>query len=215
VRSHQGGPAYEDDGGLSSDEGSDDEDFVDAPQEFTPGSSTRPYPSPPGLSTSTSSTPAAHTDSEHQQLQIQTQIEAQGPPKTPPVPQLHLPTSPATPTQLGLKTPVAAKPATAGFIPKIFPRRTSTPSNDSATTASAPGTGAGTPPVAGRTPIATGTEKEKRKTFRKSWSGSGAEGGARKKVDYSLGTANDIVGIVMLEIQSADDLPRLKNSKDS
>lgn len=55
-----------------------------------------------------------------------------------------------------------------------------------------------------------------------SGSGSGSEGmsataiavaDSKKKVDYSLGTQNDIVGIVMLEIQGADDLPRLKNSE--
>jgi len=34
----------------------------------------------------------------------------------------------------------------------------------------------------------------------------------RKKDGYSFGSENDIVGIVMLEIKSAEDLPRLKNS---
>jgi phosphatidylserine decarboxylase len=61
----------------------------------------------------------------------------------------------------------------------------------------------------------SGAEKEKRMAFRKSWSSSGvvsSQGGGQKKVNYSLGAANDIVGIVMLEIQRADDLPRLKNS---
>lgn len=38
--------------------------------------------------------------------------------------------------------------------------------------------------------------------------------GKGKKASYSLGGGgNDIVGIVMLEIQGAEDLPRLKNSK--
>jgi phosphatidylserine decarboxylase len=91
----------------------------------------------------------------------------------------------------------------------------SMPSNDAATTTSAPGTGTGTPPVVGRTPTATGEEKGKRKMSMKSWSSSNAEGRGRKKMDYSLGTVNDIVGIVMLETQSADDLPRLKNNKNS
>ncbi|KIJ60324.1 hypothetical protein HYDPIDRAFT_177428 [Hydnomerulius pinastri MD-312] len=40
--------------------------------------------------------------------------------------------------------------------------------------------------------------------FRKSWS-------TNKRVDYNFSAANDIVGIVMLEIQGATDLPRLKN----
>ncbi|KAK7042929.1 phosphatidylserine decarboxylase [Paramarasmius palmivorus] len=34
---------------------------------------------------------------------------------------------------------------------------------------------------------------------------------SRRKSEYSFGGQNDIVGIVMLEIQSASDLPRLKN----
>ena len=48
----------------------------------------------------------------------------------------------------------------------------------------------------------------------KSSSSRGAEGGVRigRKMDYSLGTANNIVGIVVLEIQSAVDLPRLNDS---
>jgi hypothetical protein len=36
------------------------------------------------------------------------------------------------------------------------------------------------------------------------------EVGIRRKVDYSVTSADDIVGIVM---QNADDLPRLKNSR--
>ncbi|KAJ3497878.1 hypothetical protein NLJ89_g10292 [Agrocybe chaxingu] len=36
-------------------------------------------------------------------------------------------------------------------------------------------------------------------------------GGRRKKSDFQFKGANDIVGIVMLEIQGADDLPRLAN----
>ncbi|KAF9461635.1 phosphatidylserine decarboxylase-domain-containing protein [Collybia nuda] len=39
----------------------------------------------------------------------------------------------------------------------------------------------------------------------------GVKKGRKKKVEYSLDAGNDIVGIVMLEIQSAEDLPRLKN----
>lgn len=42
--------------------------------------------------------------------------------------------------------------------------------------------------------------------FKRSWAMS-------KNADYNFSAANDIVGIVMLEIQGAADLPRLKNSK--
>ncbi|TFY51364.1 hypothetical protein EVJ58_g10610 [Rhodofomes roseus] len=45
-----------------------------------------------------------------------------------------------------------------------------------------------------------------RAKFRKSWGGIG-----NKKTDFNFSAANDILGIVMLEIQSAADLPRLKN----
>ena len=43
-----------------------------------------------------------------------------------------------------------------------------------------------------------------KKTFRKSWMG--------KEKNYNFNAANDIMGIVMLEIQGAHDLPKLKNS---
>ena len=42
---------------------------------------------------------------------------------------------------------------------------------------------------------------------------TGSRMGWRRKSDFEFKGANDIVGIVMLEIQSADDLPRLANSK--
>lgn len=42
--------------------------------------------------------------------------------------------------------------------------------------------------------------------FKRSWA-------TNKSADYNFSAANDIVGIVMLEIQGATDLPRLKNSK--
>ncbi|ETW83451.1 hypothetical protein HETIRDRAFT_474586 [Heterobasidion irregulare TC 32-1] len=42
-----------------------------------------------------------------------------------------------------------------------------------------------------------------KKRLRKSWGG--------KKTDFDFNAANDVVGIVMLEIQGAKDLPRLKN----
>ena len=50
-------------------------------------------------------------------------------------------------------------------------------------------------------------EKEKSKAEGKE---KGRKG--RKKGEFKLGDDNDIVGIVLLEIQSAEDLPRLSNS---
>ena len=52
---------------------------------------------------------------------------------------------------------------------------------------------------------ATPTSAAARKArFRKSWSA--------KNTDYNLGGNNDILGIVMLEVKNASDLPKLKNS---
>jgi hypothetical protein len=54
---------------------------------------------------------------------------------------------------------------------------------------------------------ATTPTGEKKKGFRKSWTGNDSS-----KTGYHLSAEHDIVGIVMLEISKADDLPRLKNS---
>ncbi|EEB93365.1 hypothetical protein MPER_07987, partial [Moniliophthora perniciosa FA553] len=51
----------------------------------------------------------------------------------------------------------------------------------------------------------SGNERTERRKERKERS--------RRKSEYSFGAQNDIVGIVMLEIQNASDLPRLKNSE--
>jgi phosphatidylserine decarboxylase len=53
------------------------------------------------------------------------------------------------------------------------------------------------------TAAATTTTKQR---FKRSWA-------VNKNADYNFSAENDIVGIVMLEIQGATDLPRLKNSK--
>ena len=45
--------------------------------------------------------------------------------------------------------------------------------------------------------------RDRKSKFRKSW-------GAKGK-DYNFNAANDILGIVMLEIVKANDLPKLKN----
>lgn len=133
-----------------------------------------------------------------------------------------------TPTPAAsVKTPQAVKPLSPGFrIPSMFPKRSSTSrslsvdsvtasSSSSATPApgnastTAPNSGTSTPvvpppsttPPAGATSSARATQKSK---FRKSWIG--------KEKNYNFNAANDIMGIVMLEIQGAKDLPRLKNS---
>ncbi|KZT23286.1 hypothetical protein NEOLEDRAFT_1180161 [Neolentinus lepideus HHB14362 ss-1] len=190
VRSHQGGPLFEDDG-LSSDEGegpTDEEDEEPGSPRFT---EIYMPPSPPIVdepqsvhTPSTPSTPSTPTASERERERTLTLD----------------------------KTPVAGKPPSPGFkVSKMLRRPTLSPtvSYDSS---SAPtrkdSRGPSAPMLDSRSrsvsagPPSTPREK-KGKKFRKSWGG--------KKGDYNFLAANDIVGIVMLEIQSATDLPRLKN----
>lgn len=95
---------------------------------------------------------------------------------------------PASPEVADLPTPVQRTPRSAKF-PKMFPRRpTMTPAVSSETMVSASGT-------------STRSKKPKFKKLR-----------GKKKADYNFSTQNDILGIVMLEIKSAEDLPRVKNS---
>ncbi|KAF8160416.1 hypothetical protein BJ912DRAFT_1035445 [Pholiota molesta] len=115
-------------------------------------------------------------------------------------PELHiLPSSPATPTP-GASLPTAT-PIAGNLVPP-------TPE----------GNGKGKAAKAER-----GKSAERRRKFAQGGAGSGsgmgmgapsagiAMIGRRRKSDYEFKGANDIVGIVMLEIQSADDLPRLAN----
>ncbi|TFK49776.1 hypothetical protein OE88DRAFT_1662429 [Heliocybe sulcata] len=197
VRSNQGGPLFEDDG-LSSDEGegpTDEEDEEAAFPRFT------------GLYMP----PSSPLADEPQSLNI---------PLTP--------TTPSTPSALDRdrtlipdKTPVATKPPSPVFkVPKMLRRPTMSPTS-SYDSSSAP-----TPvPLAHRKdsrmqsapmldvrsrsvsagPPSTPTAEKKGTKFRKSW--------GEKKGAYNFSAENDIVGIVMLEINSAKDLPRLKNSE--
>ncbi|ESK89527.1 phosphatidylserine decarboxylase [Moniliophthora roreri MCA 2997] len=75
---------------------------------------------------------------------------------------------------------------TSGNIPTVGSERTASESSS--------GSGSGG---------SSGNERAERRKERKERS--------RRKSEYSFGGQNDIVGIVMLEIQSASDLPRLKN----
>ncbi|KAJ2966205.1 hypothetical protein NUW54_g13876 [Trametes sanguinea] len=98
----------------------------------------------------------------------------------------------------------------------MFPKRGNTPrshSFDSSTTmaaaasssaTAASSTSALTPsPSGGVTPLARPQVTAQKSKFRKSW-------GVKPK-EFNFNAANDILGIVMLEIQGARDLPKLKN----
>ena len=197
VRSHKY-HAYHDDGGLSSDAGnSDDEgEFIDAQEDST-------LASKPSLD-----------------IQIPTKP-----------PQLVLPVvsnSPGTPTPGNLPTPTftAVEPtpkASAGFsvpsarfMPKMklggkkFPGLSPTPASPALTSPAIDAQG---------NPVSSAPPKHK---FVRSWSsGSGSTStlnestnvsSAKLESGFKFQGANDIVGIVLLEIQSASDLPRLLNS---
>jgi phosphatidylserine decarboxylase len=193
------GPAFHDDGGISSDDGegnSEDEEDESATEGLLPIS------------------PLAFPDTTEQQQQPPLQLSQ----LKPPPPRLDLPASPSTPTPGALtKTPVPIKSGVPGFIPKIFPRRhpfapsveakaspPTTPGAESFATLS-PHTPTPTMATQQRSaslsPEPTGVKK---RPFKKKWSS--------KKPDYNFSAENDIVGIVMLEIRGASDLPKLKNS---
>ncbi|KAI0671294.1 phosphatidylserine decarboxylase-domain-containing protein [Trametes maxima] len=205
IRSNQEGPQYEDDG-LSSDEGgtnSEDEDEDGAGAQGASPSQLANLYIPPSPS--------------------QGYVDISEPPRVieQPSPRPAVET-PVTPTPAAVaKTPMASKPPSPGFsIPKMFPKRGSTPrslSVDSTTgsiggaSANAGSTAVNTPlplspsPSGGLTPTQTARPQpdQRKSKFRKSW-------GAKTK-DFNFNAANDIMGIVMLEIQGARDLPRLKN----
>ncbi|KAI0326469.1 hypothetical protein GY45DRAFT_1328911 [Cubamyces sp. BRFM 1775] len=190
IRSNQEGPQYEDDG-LSSDEGetnSEDEYEEVPPSSQLPNLYIPPsqgYTAEPAFIEQPSPRPASET--------------------------------PVTPTPAAVtKTPVASKPPSPGFIiPKMFPKRASTSrslSFDSTMTmgtspspaTAASSTGALSPsPSGGATPVARPQVNQQKSKFRKSWGNKGK--------DFNFNAANDIMGIVMLEIQGAQDLPKLKN----
>jgi phosphatidylserine decarboxylase len=214
LRSHLTGPAFEDDGGISSDEDdndSDDDDDDDIPL--------------PQLSRLYIPPPMIHIDISPGPVQDMTPGTAR------PSPVVELATHmPVTPT---------ASSTSRSKLPKLFIRRpplSTRPSYEEAPTptllavdvaipsilvAPPPSTATGNvspvpPPSpipshfghrrsasAGSVPTMSTTAKQR---LKRSWAMS-------KNAGYNFSAANDIVGIVMLEIQGATDLPRLKNSK--
>lgn len=220
LRSHLTGPAYEDDGGISSDEEDDDavEEGEDEDEDLS-----RLYLSPSLLQDQTredeepeaARPTVAPCDLPRLHLHCSptlshVQPEEQEPETTPQLPPVPSTTPTTTPPAMHSTTS-----ASKSRLPKLFPRRPNlitTPSYDT----NAPPTdrlhrrsvsaGAIAPLPS---PISPGPSsavyQTQKKIFRKSWSS--------KKVDYNFSAANsnDIVGIVMLEIQGATDLPKLKN----
>lgn len=222
--SHLTGPAYEDDGGISSDEeDQDDDDVVEEGEEEDEGlvlHLSNLYLSPSLLPDQTR---------EHREPEIACPI-----PVPYDLPRLHLPSQILPPVQseeqepetahplppVPTTTPITIAPAMSSTtpssksrLPKLFPRRPNlltSPSYDTPPSGRlhrrSMSAGAITPLPS---PVSPGPSSAvyptQKKIFRKSW--------ASKKVDYNFtaSNSNDIVGIVMLEIQGAADLPKLKN----
>jgi phosphatidylserine decarboxylase len=213
IRSHLEHPAFEDDGGISSDDGDANSEEEEEEDSASPAVDVF-LPSPPVTRHQRMPLPTKFDNPLHPHSRVQLK---------PPPPDLILPMSPSTPTPAALtKTPVPSRPSAPGFIPKIFPRRyasappdprshsaPTTPNLDSPTTFS-PSTP--TPTLASHLRSTTGSTvpsvaptSAKRRHFKRKWA-------TRQKTDYNFSASNDILGIVLLEIQGATDLPRLKNS---
>ena len=212
LRSHLTGPAFEDDGGISSDEDENDSDDDDDDDNIRL----------PQLSRLLIPPPMIHID------------RSPEPDKTPgtvrPSPVVDSAThTPVTPT---------ASSTPRSKLPKLFVRRpplSTRPSYEAAPTATLavdaavpsilvapppPTMSGNVSPVPPPSPISSyfghrrsasagsiptmSTTKPHR--LKRSWAMS-------RNADFNFSAANDIVGIVMLEIQGATDLPRLKNSE--
>ncbi|KLO15227.1 hypothetical protein SCHPADRAFT_871290 [Schizopora paradoxa] len=209
VRTHESMPVYADDG-LSSDEGEGDvepyyfdEDDMNEPRTPYGPLMDVPYTDSPPNTAPMATGMIRNAYSEGDEL-----------PSTPTVPDLKI-ESPTTPTPIqspssrptapraeSLPAPVASPKPSKKKFPRVFPRRvssiTSSPSFDSAMPSAS---GIQTSVSDTSRPTTPGATQKKK--FGKPWK--------RKGRDFNFNAANDILGIVMLEIHGATDLPRLKN----
>lgn len=151
-------------------------------------------------------------------------LTPKGPISAVPPPQVNL--TPASPLFEPQPATTSAKTSSGFSLPRMkFPKRSNS-SGIVPTLSSSP-----SPSPSPTPPSTAGAEAEKKSRFRKSWGSSNragpsgsSEGSAgsdessrrrrkKEKEAFSLSGANDIVGIVMLDIKNAVDLPRLRNSK--
>ncbi|KAF5359407.1 hypothetical protein D9756_003659 [Leucocoprinus leucothites] len=219
IRSYQTGPTFnfQDAGGLSSDEeDDDDDDFADAPPGPSEPSSSVP-PSPNPLVDLYTAPPPTAIDPKPETQQI-----------THPPPAAITVTSPTTPTSDSIaKTPTPPTASTptgkTGFIPRMkFPRKLSglTASLSSSSSSSNNTTAAITyNSIRSNTRCRYSRWSHQTEQKRDSAIGGGHDAlsvpppSSRKKrgTEYKFAGGNDIMGIVMLEVQGAEDLPRLRN----
>ncbi|KAI5116381.1 hypothetical protein M0805_005878 [Coniferiporia weirii] len=187
--------AYEDDG-LSSDDGSSDEEEDEQEDEQTltiPLPLSPSSPSPVMTSRTGTSVPALTS--------------------SPSVPSSDAVTSlPVTPTvaspPLAPSPQISSKSSRTGKLPRVFKKRPSLApaSTDSAIAGTSVAIQPASPttisrPVTPGTPAFSGSAKKSK--FPRKW--------RSRSEDYNFNAANDILGIVMLDIQGATDLPKLKN----
>lgn len=203
IRSHQSGPEFQDDG-LSSDDGESDSG-LDEDDVYENATDMFQTVTPP--------LPTASPETMKVVDLSPSLVESQ----TTPTPLSAM----RTPT-LAVAAPQPQKMRSPSFTKKFLRRPSSkrsssvdssmfTPTmsaSSSTPNLSTPGTSA--PPSGTVTPT-TGSGDSRRPTmnkarFRKSW-------GAKNTTDYNFSASqNDIMGIVLLEIKGAKDLPRLRNS---
>ncbi|KAF7296465.1 Phosphatidylserine decarboxylase proenzyme 2 [Mycena chlorophos] len=215
LRSHLTAPEFEDDGGLSSaSESSSEDEEDDVLSECDSDEEAAAPETTPEVSPSASHLQALYHPPPPSPPEMELRVEAPTPTRPSP---MTTPTATSETTQASTEGATNGKKPRPNFIGLPNPRKFLTRSRPT-------------------TPGEVSTPKEKRKVFRRSWSGTasatpGEDAGASKTKPektkqrrrpkpqraYSLGTEiaaghpNDIVGIVMLEIASATDLPRLKN----
>ncbi|KAG6332884.1 hypothetical protein ID866_6202, partial [Astraeus odoratus] len=236
LRSHLSGPLYDDDGGISSDEEDDansedeEEDELGIPQlsrlqipaspirdrdkDKDQGGSRSPGTARPSPHVDTATpTPTTPTN--------RTKLPKFFPRRPPLSTRSSYEPAPVVPVVAVTAAAVAAAAAvdvpaiTVAPAPAPAPAPVPAPATVSAPASAAPHAAPPPPPPlivtecghrrsmsAGAIP--TMTQHSKRK-FRTSWASSSKHAG------YNFSAANDIVGIVMLEIKGATDLPKLKN----
>ncbi|KAH0832848.1 phosphatidylserine decarboxylase-domain-containing protein [Lanmaoa asiatica] len=212
LRSHLGGPAFEDDGGISSDEDDNDSDDDDDDDDIPVPQLSRLYIPPPMIHIDKSprsahnKTPGTARPSPVVDLATPTPVTPTASRSKLPKLFVRRPPLSTRPSYEGTPTPtphtvdvvvpsilVAPPPATATASGRVSPALPPSPIP--------PHFGHRRSASAGSIPT-MGTTSKKR--FKRSWATS-------KSADYNFSAANDIVGIVMLDIQGATDLPRLKN----
>jgi phosphatidylserine decarboxylase len=221
IRSHAGGPEFEDDGFSSDEEGDDLGDETDDEGHSTPirrSSLGRPALSLPLQGHKQepigSEIPTPIAGTADGRTPVPTPMTARPPftqspspsPTTAEPPALPASASPSSTTALGKGR------STSGFMPKILRRPTlpiSLPSSSRRASSSEIVTPTDETAVPTGVANAAAADKpvrpdgKRKKSFKKR---DGTGGG------FNLSGEHDIVGIVMIEIKGASDLPRLKNS---